>query len=242
MVTPIALSNALDSLNALADGLFLLSAFAIVATRQARGCLQLFIAQSLLLAASAFLLGAEHHTPHLFGVGLVNLITKPIIIPWILRLTLSNEVYARREIDQVLNVPTSLTIALLLVVLSYFITLPILGAVTPGFRSANVPIGVAGLLLGAYTLAVRREAVPMLIGILSMENGAFLAGIALARDLPLIVELAAASDGLVLVFVTGVLVRAIQRRIGSTRVGELATLREEPPSHDGGRNESPEAA
>ena len=139
------------------------------------------------------------------------------------------EVYTRREIDQVLNIPTSLTIALLLAILAYFLAVPILGAVAEPYRSANVPIGLAGLLLGAYTLAVRREAVPMLIGILAMENGAFFAGIALSRELPLIVELAAASDGLILVFVTGVLVRTIQRRIGSTRVGALATLREAEP-------------
>jgi hydrogenase-4 component E len=222
-----AYTAVLESLNALAGGLFLLTAFAIVATRQARGCLLLFIAQSLLLAASAFVLGAQHHSLHLAAVGAVNLVSKPIVIPWILRRTLSAEVYARREIDQVLNIPTSLLIALALAVLAYFLTLPILEAVAPQFRSANVPIGVAGLLLGAYTLTVRREAVPMLIGILAMENGAFFAGIALSRELPLIVELAIASDGLVLVFVTGVLVRAIQQRIGSTRVGELVSLREQ---------------
>ena len=218
---------ALDALNALACGLFLLAAFAIVATRQTRGCLVLFIGQSLLLAASAFVLGAKYQSLHLMAVGAVNLISKPIVIPWILRRTLSAEVYARREIDQVLNIPTSLLIALALAILAYFLTLPILGAVAPQFRSANVPIGFAGLLLGAYTLTVRREAVPMLIGILAMENGAFFAGIALSRNLPLIVELAIASDGLVLVFVTGVLVRAIQQHIGSTRVGELVSLREE---------------
>lgn len=221
---------ALEALNALAGGLFLLTAFAMVATRQTRGCLQLFIVQSLLLAASAFILGAEHHSWHLAAVGVVNLISKPIVIPLILRRTLSAEVYARREIDQVLNIPTSLLIALALAVFAYFLSIPVLAAVAPQFRSANVPIGLAGLLLGAYTLAVRREAVPMLVGILAMENGAFFAGIALSRDLPLIVELAIASDGLVLVFVTGVLVRAIQRRIGSTRVGELVSLRESVPS------------
>lgn len=228
-----AAASLLASLNALAGGLFLLSAFAIIATRQVRGCLLLFICQSLLLAASAFLLAGEYRSWHLAGVGIVNLISKPIIVPFILRRTLSSEVYSRREIDQVFNIPTSLTIALLLAILAYFLSVPILGAVAPQFRSANVPIGFAGLLLGAYTLAVRREAVPMLIGILAMENGAFFAGIALSRELPLIVELAIASDGLILVFVTGVLVRTIQRRLGSTRVGELATLREAEPLRKG---------
>ncbi len=226
MMSASSAASILASLNALAGGLFLLSAFAMVATRQTRGCLLLFIYQSLLLAASAFLLAGEYGSWHLAEVGVVNLISKPIVVPWILRRTLSSEVYTRREIDQVLNIPTSLTIALLLAILAYFLAVPILGAVAPPFRSANVPIGLAGLLLGAYTLAVRREAVPMLIGILAMENGAFFAGIALSRELPLIVELAIASDGLVLVFVSGVLVRTIQHRIGSTRVGELATLRE----------------
>ena len=169
----------------------------------------------------------SHRSWHLVAVGAVNIGSKAVVIPWILGRTLSAEVYTRREIDQVLNIPTSLLIALALAIFAYFLTLPLLNEVAPAFRSANVPLGFAGLFLGAYTLAVRREAVPMLIGILAMENGAFFAGIALSRDLPLIVELAIASDGLILVFVTGVLVRAIQRRIGSTRVGELSVLREE---------------
>lgn len=220
------LGSVLGAVNALVGGLFLLSAFAMVATRQTRGCLALFIYQSLLLAASAFLLAAEYGSSHLAGVGVVNLISKPIVVPLILKRTLSSEIYTRREIEQALNIPTSLTIALALTVFAFFLAIPILHSVAPQFRSVNVPIGFAGLLLGAYTLAVRREAVPMLIGILAMENGAFFAGIALSRELPLIVELAIASDGLILVFVAGVLVRTIQRRLGSTRVGELATLRE----------------
>ena len=233
MMNTSAIVPKLASLNALAGGLFLLSSFAMVATRQTRGCLLLFIYQSLLLAASAFLLAGEYDSWHLAGVGAVNLVSKPIIVPWILRRTLSSEVYTRREIDQVLNIPISLTIALLLAILAYFLTVPILESVAQPYRSANVSIGLAGLLLGAYTLAVRREAVPMLIGILAMENSAFFAGIALSRNLPLIVELAVASDGLILVFVTGVLVRAIQHQIGSTRVGALAMLREaEPPRED----------
>lgn len=225
-MNPSSTLSVLGSLNTLVGGLFLLSAIAMVATRQTRACLQLFILQSILLAASAFLLGIEHRSWHLLAIGIVNLISKPVIIPWILRRTVSEEVYTRREIEQAVNIPTSLLIALALAVLAYFLTLPILQAIEAGFRSTNVPIGFAGLFIGAYTLAARREAVPMLIGVLAMENGAFFAGIAISRDLPLIVELAIASDGLILVFVTGVLVRAIQKHIGSTRVGAMATLKE----------------
>jgi len=217
----------LDALNTLAGGLFLLTAYGIVATRQARGCLLLFIVQSVLLAASALLLGARYQAGHLYAVGIINLVAKPVVIPWILRRTIYEEIYTRREIDQVLNIPTSLTIALVLVVLAYFLTLPLERALAPEFRGANLPIGFAVLFLGAFTLTVRREAVPLLIGLLAMENGAFFAGIGVSRELPFLVELAIASDGLIMVFVLGVLTRAIQQRVGSTRVGALATLKEE---------------
>jgi len=216
----------LENLNALVAGLFLLTGFGIVAMRQARGVLHLFIVQSLLLAASAVLLGLRYTSDHLYGVALVNLISKPIIVPWLLRKTSPLKVYTRREVDQVLNIPTALLIALGLAILAYFLGLPILNAVAPEFRSLNVPIGIAGLLLGAFTLTVRREAVPLLIGLLAMENGAFLCGIAIARNLPLLVELAIATDGLIIVFIMGVLTRAVQKQIGTTAVGELASLKE----------------
>ncbi len=224
-----ATSQLLVNLNALAGGLFLLTAFGMVAMRQARGCLNLFITQSLLLAASALLLGLRHHTAHLYGVALVNVISKLIIVPWLLRRTSPAEIYTRREIDQALNIPTTLLIALALAVLSYFLAVPLLDAVAPEFRGPNVPVGIAGLLLGAYTLTVRREAVPLLMGLLAMENGAFFAGIAIARNLPLLVELAIATDGLIIVFIMGVLTRAVQKHVGTTAVGELASLKESAP-------------
>lgn len=220
-------ADALLAVNTLVGGLFLLCAFGIVAMRQVRGCLNLFIAQSVLLAASSFLLGAAFHSWHLAAVGVVNLIAKPIVIPWILRRTLHEEIYSRREIDQAVNIPTSLLVALALVILSYFLALPMLEALHAPRGLGNIPLGFAGLMLGAFTLAVRREAVPLLIGVLAMENGAFFAGIAMARELPFIVELAIASDGLILVFVVGVLTRMMHRHVGSTNVGALASLKEE---------------
>jgi hydrogenase-4 component E len=215
-----------ENLNALAAGLFLLTAFGMVAMRQARACLHLFIAQSLLLAASAALLGLRFDSGHLYGVALVNLITKPLIVPWLLRRTAPAEIYTRREIDQVLNIPTALAIALALAIGAYFLGIPLMEALPAEYHGPNVPIGIAGLFLGAFTLTVRREAMPLLLGLLAMENGAFLAGILVARDLPVLVELAIATDGLIIVFIVGVLVRAVEQHVGTTAIGELANLKE----------------
>jgi hydrogenase-4 component E len=227
MKDPATTLAVLGSLNMLAGGLFLLCAFGIVATRQVKGCLGLFIVQSLLLAASALLLGLQYNSWHLYGVALVNVIAKPVLIPWLLRRTVHEEVYTRREIDQVLNIPTSLLIALALVILAYFLAIPVQQAVEPQFQNGNVAIGFAGLFLGAYTLAVRREALSLLLGLLAMENGAFFVGIAISRELPMLVELAIATDSLIVVFILGVLTRAVHQHVGTTAVGTLAALKEE---------------
>ena len=71
----------LNDLNALAGGLFLLATFGMVATRQVRGCLRFFILQSVFLCASAFLLGLRLHSWHVFAVGAIDLIIKPMIVP-----------------------------------------------------------------------------------------------------------------------------------------------------------------
>ncbi len=215
----------LVNLNALAAGLFLLTAFGMVATRQVLGCLRLFMANGLLLAISAFLLSAILHSWHVFAVGVIDLITKPILIPWLLRRIVRSEVYVRREIDQALNIPTSLLIVLALTIAAYFLALPLLEA-GDGLVGLNLPIGIAGLLIGAFTASVRREAVPLLLGLVAMENAAFFAGIAIAPDLPLIAELAIAFDVLVLVFIVAVLTRAVHKHIGTTEVGTLARLKE----------------
>lgn len=215
-------------LNALAGGFFLLCTFGMVATRQIQGCMRFFILQSVFLASSAFLLGLQPLSWHLIAVAMINLINKPILIPWLFRKTVPQEVYTRREITQVMNVPISLLIALGLTIGAYYLASPLLkvGAGLPAL--ANLPIGLASLLLGAYTLTVRREAVPQLLGLLSMENGAFFASIAIAPELHLFVELVVAFDVLIAVFVIGVLTRAIHEQIGTTEVGSLSVLKEEP--------------
>jgi hydrogenase-4 component E len=217
----------LFALDALTGALFLLTALGIVATRQVLASLQLFILQSLLLTLSAVLLGIAQGSIHLFAVAAITIATKTLLIPWVLRHTVSAEVYRTREIERVLNIPSSLLIAAVLIVLAYVVANPLLGAVTVPFVQVNLPLGIAAMFLGAFTIAVRREAVPQLLGLLAVENGAFFAGVAIVSDLPVIAELAAAVDVPVVALVVGMLTRRIHARLGTTAVGQLASLREE---------------
>src|SRR5271167_2942751 len=209
----------LFALDALTGALFLLTALGVVATRQVLASLQLFITQSLLLASSAIILGIATDSYHLLAVAAITIGTKTLLIPWLLRRTVSAEVYRTREIERVLNIPSSLLIAAGLVLLAYAITDPILSAVEVPFGRINLPLGLAAIFLGAFTIAVRREAVPQLLGLLAVENGVFFAGVAIVPNLPVIAELAAAVDVPVFTLVIGLLTRRIHLRLGTTAVG-----------------------
>ena len=217
-------------LNALAAGLVLIAAFGMVTTRQVQGVVRFLIVQSLFVAASAFLIGFNRMSVDLFALGLIMIASKVITIPWVLKRTLPHDLYERREIDQVINIPASLLLALLLAIGAEFLVGPLVAASPDPVIHANLPIGMAGLLIGAYSLLARREAIPQLVGILAMENGAFFAGIAIAPDLPLIAELAIAIDVILIAVVVGVLTRNITQTVGTSEAAAMSELREEPRS------------
>jgi hydrogenase-4 component E len=220
---PVASAEALNTLSA---GLVLISAFAMVATRQVQGVVRFFILQSAFLAASSFLLAFSRHSVHLWALGGITVATKIIAIPWVLKRTLPRELYERREIEQVLNIPSSLLLALLLAIAAEFLVSPLAGMSADPVIHINLPIGLAGVLIGAYSLIARREAIPQLIGILAMENGVFFAGIAIAPELPLIAELAVAVDVILIAVIVGVLTREIKQTMGTTEAAALSELKE----------------
>ena len=219
-----------EALNTLSAGLILIAAFAMVATRQVQGVVRFFVIQSLLLTASCFLLGYSRNSVHLWALGGITIVAKVAVIPWVLRRLLPGEFYERREISQNVNIPASLLAALLLAIVAEFLVGPLVSAAHDPVIRVNVPIGLAGVLIGSWSLVTRREALPQLVGILAMENGAFLAGIAIAGELPIIAELAVAIDVILIAAVVGLLTRSIGKEFGTTEAAALAELKEEPVS------------
>ena len=222
------LTPVIASLNGLATGVFLLSTFGLLATRQIQGCVRFFRLQSLALVGSIFLVAIATPVPDLIAVAFLDLAIKPLLIPWLLRRYVPEEIFRRREIEQVFNIPSSLLIALVLTLAAYFLAAALPPAAI-AVANINVPMGLAGLLLGTFMLAARREAVPQIIGIFAIENGSLLAGVAISPRLPLVAEMAFPFDMLIIALVIGVLTRITQERVGTTEVGALRSLREGGP-------------
>lgn len=204
--------------------LFLLTTFLMMTSRQVQGFLQYFVAQSVWLALSALALAGVYRSAELLVVAAITLVAKTVVIPGLLHRALAREMRSRREVELVISAPVSLLLAILLSLLSYFLAAPLLRG-APLAVTVNLPIGLDVLLLGVYTLAIRREAVPQMLALMAVDNGAFFAGIAVTTS-SAIVELAAGLEGVMVVLVVAILTRAIAQHVGTTAVSELATLKE----------------
>lgn len=221
---PHAVALAVDGLVA---ALFVVFGMGVIVTRQMRGTLYLFMLHAAALTASAIVLAVALDSPHLGWVALITFSTKVVAVPLVLRWAAGREVYERREVDQVLTIPVSLLIAAVLALVAWVAAEPLVHAVVDRpFAAINLPTGLMAILFGAFTVAVRREGVAQLMGLLIMESGAFFASISLVNDLTIIAEIAAAVDVPIAALVIGLLIRSIHRVTGMTRVGLMAELKE----------------
>jgi len=207
--------------------LFVVVGLGVIVARQMLSTLYFFMAHALMLTASAIVLAITLDAPHLGWVALITFTTKVIAVPWVLRISAGAEIYERREVDQVLTIPISLLIAAALALIAWIVTQPLVGAISDRpFAAINLPTGLIAILFGAFTVTVRREGVAQLMGLLIMESGAFFASISLVNDLSIIAEISAAVDVPIAALVIGLLIRAIHRVTGMTRVGHMSDLKE----------------
>lgn len=207
--------------------LFVVFSLGAIVTRQMLGTLYLFILHALTLTASAVLLAIALSSTNLFWVAGITFVTKVVAIPLVLAWSAGPNIYERREVDQVLSIPVSLIIAAALALIAWVVANPLVHAISDRpFAVINLPTGLIAIFFGAYTVAVRREAVAQLMGLLIMESGSFFASISIVNDLSVIAEIAAAVDIPIMALVIGLLIRSIHKVTGTTRVGLLTELKE----------------
>jgi hydrogenase-4 component E len=217
-------AQVLLSINTLVAVLFLLTAFMLISARQAQAVLYLYVAQGVLLAASAVLLAVHFDSPDLLIVAAITIAAKPIAIPLLINRLLSPALRRRRELSTAVGIPTALIIALLLSVVAYAVARPLVAGQDQA-AATNLSIGLVVSLLGVFLLAIRHEALPQLFALMTIDNGVFFAGIAITTSSAL-VEFAAALEGVMVVMIVALLARTIALTLGSTDTSTLDALRE----------------
>ncbi|MBI5327482.1 MAG: formate hydrogenlyase [Deltaproteobacteria bacterium] len=217
--------NLAAQINSLLAALILLTAFGLLVQKRMYGLLHIFAWQGLFLSVSTAVVGYAAGTHHLYISSVLTLLLKVILLPYILHV-LIQRLQIHKEIETVVNVPTTMLIGIALVIFSYHLTAPIRELSTLVTRS-TLAVALATVMIGLLMMITRRHAVTQIIGFLAMENGLFFAATSATYGMPLVVELGVALDILIAAFIFGIFFFHIRTTFDSLDVKQMAKLKEE---------------
>lgn len=187
-----------------------------------RAIVSVIALQGVALGVVAGALGIHGHDAGLCVVAGLVLCAKGFVIPSLLR-QLVRRGSASSEIPPLVNVSASLVAASLLTIVAFLASGKIVALYsTPATRLA--PIGLATVLIGFFALVTRRRPVSQIIGVLLVDNGIALIAFLLTAGFPLLVELGASLDVLLVIVVLRVLASTIHSALGPIELDHLREL------------------
>jgi len=202
----------------------LLLAFAMLSQRRIISLINLFAAQGFTLFLSTALVAWMTGQDHLYASALLTLVLKVIALPWILH-RLIRRLNVKWDVETLINIPTTMLIGIVLVILAFNLALPIsllAGTVT----KSTLGIALACVLLSFLMMITRSKAVPQVIGFLAMENGLFFAATGAVYGMPMVIEFGIALDVLVGMLILGIFFFRIRERFDSLDTRHLERLKE----------------
>lgn len=208
----------------LGSALLLLTCFGIVAQRRLSACVDLFALQSVFLSLTVTLVAFLTGVHHIYIAAALTIVIKAIVIPRILKKVIER-LNVSRELVMNINVPASLLISGVLVMIAFLITQPIIPFGHLLTRD-SLAIALAIVLIGFFTMIARQKAVTQMIAFLVMENGLFLGATAATYGMPLIVELGVFFDVLVAALIAGIYANRLQDAFDSVDTARLSELKE----------------
>jgi hydrogenase-4 component E len=212
-------------INSFLAALVLLTAFSMLVQKRIYGLIHIFTWQGLFLSVNTAIVGYVANRHHLYISSLMTLSLKVILLPYILHV-LIHRLKIRKEVETVVNVPTTMMIGIALVIFSYHLTSPVRELSTLMTRS-TLAVALATVMIGLLMMITRKHAVTQIIGFLAMENGLFLAATSATYGMPLVVELGVALDILIAAFIFGIFFFHINTAFDSLNVEQMARLKEE---------------
>ena len=209
----------------LLGAVLLMLAFAMVSQRRMLSLIHLFTLQGLTLALATAVVGYVTAQPHLYLSAALTFVLKVLLIPYLLH-RLIDRLGIRRDVETLINIPTTMLIGIGIVIFSFNLALPI-SRLSSALASGTLGIALACVLVSFLMMITRAKAIPQVIGFLAMENGLFFAATAATYGMPMVVELGIALDVLVGVLILGVFMFQIREQFDSLDIRNLEKLKED---------------
>lgn len=203
----------------------LLLAFVMLGSRWLTNYLLAFAAQSWLIALLSAAVAYYGDFSELYFIAVLTALMRGLLLPYLL-LRIVRRLDVERELHVIMQPSSTLVLGAVLGLFAFMVSAHAGAALGLGGSVTVLALTVmlAMKLIGFLMLAVRREAVTQILGLLELENGIFLGSQILVPQMPMLIELVILFDLLVVVASLGVLVRYLVASVGSTSSHDLKRL------------------
>lgn len=164
------------------------------------------------------------HIMAVLFIVIETILVKSIVIPIFLKKVL-NKTHTHR--DSGANIPHfySLVISSVFLFLGFMIAnmqIPALKLISPLFFGVSISIIITSLWL----ITIKHTVLSNVISFITMENGIFLLSLAVAKEMPIIVNLGVLLDIFIAVFILGMLIKEIDSEFKDLDISQLSDLKD----------------
>jgi formate hydrogenlyase subunit 4/hydrogenase-4 membrane subunit HyfE len=202
----------------------LLLAFAMLAQRRLPQLINLFALQGGALCLATLVAAVTTGQVHLYYSAGLTLALKVLLLPWILH-RLVRQLKVKGEVEALINIPTTMLVGIVLVMVAFNVALPI-SELSHTITRGTLGIALAVVMLAFLMMITRQKAITQVVGFLSMENGLFLAATSATYGMPMVVELGIALDVLIGVIILGVFFFQIRDQFDSLDIRHMERLKD----------------
>ncbi|HEX7285636.1 MAG TPA: hydrogenase [Candidatus Angelobacter sp.] len=185
-------------------------------------CVYLFACQSFILTLEVIAAGYIQHVPEVYIIAAIVLLAKVIGIPYAL-LWLMKRLHTPHDVGASITPGYSVFVMSGLIVLSFAAVRLYLQELHA--TEVILAAAVALILSGAFLMVTRSKALMLVLGLLVLENGIFLAALVTTFGMPLIIEIGVVFDLLMGLLLMGIFVFRIRDTFDHLDVSRLRRLR-----------------
>ena len=215
-------ATASSLIDGFAAGIVMLGVY-IAVTRSLGRMIWVTAVQSMLVGASAVVVALATGSEHLAVGGILAIAVKGVVVPLVLGNILRQSA-VRTERRPIVSPRISFLLAVAIVFVAANATADADTGAALGATRA-LPAAISTLLTGLLIVMTRRKTLSLVVGLLVFENGIALAAFSLVYAMPLVVELGALFDLLIVVVVAWVYARRMLDVFGTLSTDELRNLR-----------------
>lgn len=194
----------------------LISAIIMAGLRRISLLVKGFSVQSLAIALICFTFGYLTHESHYYLIGVLTLIAKVIMIPYIVNRS-AKDLTINREMDPIINGCWSTVLIGISIAITYVIL--------ENFHSDFIKAGFVLMVVGALILVARKKAITQMIGFLTVENGLVLLEISMIK-MTLMIEILIILEVLILSVIMAIMIFYINKTFHTVNTDYLSNLKE----------------